>query len=183
MKYKLIRSRRRTIQISIDENCELVVRAPQRLSKIYIDSFVLSKADWINQHMERAREKKREAAEYGYFTEEDLRELADKAKEVLPGKVAYYAKILGVTYGRITIRAQKTRWGSCSAKGNLNFNCLLMLMPDRVIDYVVVHELCHRLFMDHSKLFWGSVSKVIPDYKECKKVLKEKGEIFIRMLY
>ncbi|MCR5254641.1 MAG: M48 family metallopeptidase [Acetatifactor sp.] len=182
MKYKLIRSKRRTIQISIDENCELIVRAPYRLSKSYIDAFLDSKSDWIGIHMERAKRKQKEALEYGYFTEEDLQELKKKAKTVISGKVSYYSEVLKVTYGRISVRAQKTRWGSCSAEGNLNFNCLLMLMPERVVDYVVVHELCHRIYMNHSKQFWQKVESVIPDYRECKKVLKDKGEIYIRML-
>lgn len=89
--------------------------------------------------------------------------------------MSYFAKQIGVTYGRITIRNQKTRWGSCSSKGNLNFNCLVMLTPLEVIDYVVVHELCHRKEMNHSKAFWAEVEKVLPNYKEQVKWLKENG--------
>ena len=86
-----------------------------------------------------------------------IKELADKARIFIPERVKYYAEVIGVDYGRITIRCQKTRWGSCSSKGNLNFNCLLMLMPSEVIDYVVVHELCHIKQMNHSKAFWKEV--------------------------
>ena len=82
---------------------------------------------------------------------------------------------VGVTYGRITIRNQRTRWGSCSAKGNLNFNCLLMKAPPEVLDYVVVHELCHRLEMNHSPRFWAQVERVLPDYKVSRKWLREHG--------
>ena len=85
----------------------------------------------------------------------------------------------GISYGRITIRNQKSRWGSCSEKGNLNFNCLLMLTPPDVIDYVVVHELCHRIHMDHSAAFWAEVQKVLPDYKKAKKWLKDNGSSII----
>ena len=115
------------------------------------------------------------------LTFEQIRELADKACVTIPARVEYFAKIIGVTYGRITIRNQKTRWGSCSSKGNLNFNCLLMLAPPEVLDYVVVHELCHRKQMNHSKAFWSEVEKVLPDYKEARKWLKEDGSQMITL--
>ena len=109
------------------------------------------------------------------LTHEELNKLVEQAKEVFPSKVAYFAKIVGVTYGRITIRCQKTRWGSCSSKGNLNFNCLLMLAPPEIVDYVVVHELCHRLEMNHSPKFWAQVERVLPHYKKYRKWLKDMG--------
>ena len=109
------------------------------------------------------------------LTEAEIKQLANKALEYIPARVAYFAPIVGVDYGRITIRNQRTRWGSCSSKGNLNFNCLLMLTPPEVIDYVVVHELCHRREMNHSTRFWNEVEKVLPDYKVAKKWLKENG--------
>ena len=88
----------------------------------------------------------------------ELQVLADEALRVIPERVRFYAPVVGVTYGRITIRNQRTRWGSCSAKGNLNFNCLLMKAPPEVLDYVVVHELCHRLEMNHSPRFWAQAA-------------------------
>ena len=113
------------------------------------------------------------------FTIDEINELADKALIVIPEKVKKYAPIVGVDYGRITIRNQRTRWGSCSGKGNLNFNCLLMLFPDEVIDYVVVHELCHRIHMNHSAEFYAEVERVLPEYRKWKKWLKENGELYI----
>ena len=83
---------------------------------------------------------------------------------------------MGVTYGRITIRAAKTRWGSCSGAGNLNFHWKLILMPDEVLDYVVVHELAHRKQMNHSPAFWAEVEKVLPDYRERRRWLKNWGQ-------
>lgn len=108
-------------------------------------------------------------------TDIQLRELAQQAVAVIPGRVEFFAKQIGVDYGRITIRNQKTRWGSCSSKGNLNFNCLLMLAPQEVLDYVVVHELCHRKEMNHSKAFWQEVEKILPDYKKSVQWLKKEG--------
>ena len=107
-------------------------------------------------------------------------ELADKAVQVFVAKVEHYAPIVGVTYGRITIRNQKTRWGSCSAKGNLNFNVALMRAPIEVLDYIVVHELCHRRHLDHSREFWDDVEKVIPDYRIHEKWLKDNGNRIMR---
>ena len=94
----------------------------------------------------------------------------------------HFAKVVGVTYGHITIRNQRTRWGSCSSKGNLNFNCLLMLAPQEVIDYVVVHELCHRKEMNHSKAFWAEVERVLPEYKKAVEWLKKEGPSIMRRM-
>ena len=99
----------------------------------------------------------------------------NKACVVIPRRVAYYAEKLGVSYGKITLRQQKTRWGSCAANGNLNFNWLLILAPPEVLDYVVVHELCHRREMNHSQAFWKEVEKILPDYRERQKWLKDNG--------
>lgn len=97
----------------------------------------------------------------------------EKAREVIARRTAYFADVMGVDYGRITIREQKTRWGSCSSAGNLNFNWKLILLPPEVLDYVVVHELAHRREMNHSENFWKIVEQVLPDYKECRKMLRK----------
>ena len=96
------------------------------------------------------------------LTPEDINALADQALKVLPERVRHYAPLIGVTWGRITVRNQVSKWGSCSSQGNLNFNCLLMLTPPEVQDYVVVHELCHRKHMNHSPAFWTEVERILP---------------------
>ena len=83
--------------------------------------------------------------------------------------------MVGTDYGRVTIRCQRTRWGSCSAKGNLNFNCLLLLAPPEALDSVVVHELCHRKHMNHSAAFYAEVLRVFPDYRKWNGWLREHG--------
>lgn len=108
--------------------------------------------------------------------------MAEIALVVIPEKVRHYAPLVGVDYGRITIRNQRTRWGSCSSKGNLNFNYLLMLLPDDVIDSVVVHELCHRKHMNHSPQFYAEVERVFPEYKSSNKWLNENGGIYLSRL-
>ena len=114
------------------------------------------------------------------LTGAEIKALAERAGKVIPERAAYYAPLVGVTYGRITIRCQKTRWGSCSSKGNLNFNCLLMLAPPEVLDSVVVHELCHRLEMNHSKRFYENVLRVFPEYRKWHGWLKEHGAELMR---
>ena len=109
------------------------------------------------------------------LTIEELEDLKRRARAVIPGRAAYYAPQLGVQPARITIKAQRTRWGSCSKAGNLNFNCLLMLTPPEVLDSVVVHELCHLLEMNHSKRFYAHLLRVFPRYKECRKWLNANG--------
>lgn len=118
-----------------------------------------------------------------HLSNEEIRALADATMEDFPARCRRFAPKVGMNYGRITIRSQKTRWSSCSSKENLNFNCLLMLAPPEVRDYVVVHELCHRLEMNHSVRFWAEVERVLPDYKVRLVWLKEHGpEIMMRMV-
>ena len=94
---------------------------------------------------------------------------------MLAEQTDHYAIEMGVTYGRITIREQKTRWGSCSSAGNLNYNWKLVLMPEHVMDYVVIHELAHRKEMNHSERFNAVVAQQMPDYKVWQSWLKEHG--------
>lgn len=169
------RSKRKTLSIEITADARVLVRAPLRMPQAQIQKFISEKSRWIEDHVTRAQERLRGQAEEETLTEQQIRELADRALKIIPERAAFYAEKMGVTYGRITIRKQKTRWGSCSGEGNLNFNCLLMLAPPEVLDYVVVHELCHRREMNHSPAFWGEVEKVLPGYKEQRKWLRENG--------
>lgn len=175
MDIEVRRSNRKTMTIEVTKDAKVLVRAPYRMPTSEIQRFVNEKSDWIEKNIQKILEKQKEISELESLTMEQIRELAEQALEVLPQRVAYYAQIIGVTYGKITIRNQKTRWGSCSGKGNLNFNCLLMLTPPEVQDYVVVHELCHRKEMNHSQRFWNEVEKVLPDYRDRRKWLKENG--------
>lgn len=184
-KFQVIRSNRKTIALQIDKNLKLTVRAPFRMTDNQIKDFLHEKTPWISKHMQEVAEKMKNIEEHPVerMTTEEIRALADKAVEYIPERVAYFAEQMQVSYGRITIRNQKTRWGSCSTQSNLNFNCLLMLTPPEVIDYVVVHELCHRKEMNHSPRFWKEVEAVLPNYREQKEWLKEHGnEVMRKML-
>ena len=182
MKVQIIRSRRKTIQTSVNVDGEVILRVPVRTSQAEIEKVLREEKDWILRHLEKMKERQEKKDLLPPFTNEEIKKLGDQAVHYIPERVAYYAECLHVTYGRITIRNQKTRWGSCSAKGNLNFNCLLMMTPPDIIDYVIVHELCHRLEMNHSPRFWKYVASIMPDYKDKQKWLRENGQVLIDRL-
>ena len=183
MKVTVIRSNRKTVAFQVNSDLSVTVRAPRSASEKDIEEILKKKEAWISKHIEKIKKTKErlEAESPEKLTREKVIALAEEALKVIPERVEYFAKVIGVTYGKITIRNQKTRWGSCSSKGNLNFNCLLMLAPSEVLDYVVVHELCHRKQMNHSKAFWLEVEKVLPNYKEVRKWLKEEGSQMITL--
>ena len=184
MEVTVIKSRRKTIAIQVNSDLSVTVRAPYGVTEKYIEEFLNKNEIWISKQVHEIKVKKKsiESRDAENITLDKIKALADQALEIIPARVDYFAKIIGVTYGNITIRNQKTRWGSCSSKGNLNFNCLLMLAPPEVLDYVVVHELCHRKQMNHSKAFWSEVEKVFPDYKKSIKWLKEEGSQIMYMV-
>lgn len=173
---ELVRSSRKSLVIQIGEDATVVVRAPLRMPEDRIRSLIREKSSWILEHEKKMKKRMQERKnEQCTFSEEQLEKMREQARRVIPGRVAYFAPLVGVTYGRITIRDQKTRWGSCSGAGNLNFNFRLVMAPSEVLDYVVVHELCHRRQMNHSELFWDEVSRILPDYRQARKWLKQNG--------
>ena len=141
IEYELIRSNRKTLTIQVKPDGSVIVRAPVRLAKYRIAKFVKDYETWIFAQQEKL-EKYRENMHV--ITDEERQEGILQAKKIFPERTVYFAERMGVTYNRITIREQKTRWGSCSSAGNLNFNWKLVLMPSELLDYVVVHELAHR---------------------------------------
>ena len=171
----IIKSNRKTLSLAVSDTNTVIVRAPYHVSNQYIQDFLTKNHGWIEKQIKKAQAMAEERNSIRPLTDLEIQELAAKACEVFKYKVEYYAPIVGVTYGRITIRNQKTRWGSCSSKGNLNFNVALMRAPIEVLEYVVVHELCHRLHPNHSKAFWTEVARVLPNYKTQEKWLKENG--------
>ena len=180
--FDLIRSDRSTCQIQVKADGSVVVRAPKRMPERDIMRFVSEKEEWIERMQRKTAEARDRAESVEPLTGDDIEALADRALEYIPERVAHFAPLVGVRYGGITIRNQKTRWGSCSGKGNLNFNCLLMLTPPDVIDYVVVHELCHLKEMNHSPRFWAEVERVLPDYKKSRLWLKRNGGVLIERM-
>lgn len=180
MNYKinLIKSNRKTFCLEIKERGVLIVRAPKSASKKDIMAVVEKHRNWIEKKIYEIPV----VDESDKFTAEELAQMVEDTKKKLSVMIPKYSLSMGVNPNRITIRNQRTRWGSCSSKGNLNFNCLLSLVPERVMEYVVVHELAHLIEMNHSKRFWKIVEEIIPDYKEQKRWLKENGDGLIRKL-
>ena len=176
--YKVVRSNRKSLRLEINA-AGILVRAPFQTTDEDIACFVRQHRDWLEEHEKKLAERREQFADVPALTIDEIRALADKAVQYIPERVRYYAPKIGVTYGRITIRNQRSRWGSCSAKGNLNFNCLLMLTPPEVIDSVVVHELCHRKEMNHSEQFYAEVVRIFPNYWKCDKWLKENGGVLM----
>lgn len=178
--YSIIRSRRKTISIQIKETGDVEVRAPHYATDKQIARFVESKEDWIIEKRQQILEyiesqpklSEADEARIAYFE----KKFRQAAKDYIPYRVEYFHKQTGGRYTSITIRDQKSRWGSCSGRGTLSFNYRLMMAPPKVLDYVVVHELCHLTHMNHSKDFWNMVESILPDYKESKKWLKEHGK-------
>lgn len=181
MKCEIIRSNRKTLGLEVNTN-GLIIRAPLRSTDKEINLFLLQHKRWIENHLKKVEEQQKSLEGLQPFTDDEIKKLADKALKVIPERVKFYAPKVGVTYGRITIRNQRSRWGSCTSKGNLNFNCLLMLTPPEVIDSVVVHELCHRKEMNHSDKFYAEVLKVFPDYWKWDKWLKANGELLMKRM-
>ena len=181
---EVVRSKRRSYGIVVDEEGCVTVRIPLRGSMMTARKLVWDKQDWIFKKVDLQKRRKQEREEQeaqseSKYTPEQRAGLEKRyrqaAKDYIPKRVDYYASEIGVSYERIRIAEQKTRWGSCSSKGTLSFNWKLMLAPPKVLDYVVVHELCHIKEMNHSPRFWKLVEEIMPDYKEDRKWLKENG--------
>ena len=169
MNYELIRSDRRTVALEVTREGRVLVRAPRRMTQKDIDSFVAKHQDWLDAHL--AKQKTWQAA-HPEPTPQEQQTLIDKAKAILPEKVARYAAIMGLQPSGITITGARTRFGSCSSKGRLCFSWRLMTYPEEAIDYVVVHELAHIVHRNHGPEFHALVERILPDHRKRRAMLK-----------
>ncbi len=176
MQYTIIRSNRKTIGMQMTPG-GIVVRAPYFASSYQIERFVREHEPWIRNQLERQRRAQAAVSSIKVMTDEQFARLKKLAKAYIPQRIAYYAPLVGVAsrVSRISIRCQKTRWGSCTSNGSISINCLLMLAPKEVLDAVIVHELCHLIEMNHSQRFYANVTRVYPEYKKWYKWLKDNG--------
>lgn len=170
--YTIIKSARRTLGLEVRDG-KVTVRVPDRLPEREAERFMMKHTDWIIKKLSEDKQRQQQKSAYRIPAPQELTQSQiEQMKLEFETKTKKYAAQMNVTYGRITIRNQQTRWGSCSSKGNLNFNYRLFFLPEELRDYVIVHELAHRRQMNHSKLFWAEVEKVLPDYKVRRQALK-----------
>ena len=169
---RIIRSDRRTIAHQIEEDGQITVRVPRQVNADQAVIFAQSHGDWILKTREKVLQR---VFQRPIYTDAEMQEGKRRLRRCLEERLPVFSSKMGVSYGKVAIRDQKTRWGSCSRNGNLNFNWKLSLVPDEILDYVIVHELAHRIEMNHSADFWREVEKVLPDYRERRKWLKENG--------
>ena len=212
--HQIIRSNRKTLSLSINENADLVVRAPHRLSDNEIQKFISEKSDWIDKkqrlvkaHLEDSENQlssdqclylgslyplkidnnnvKPISFNGDMFTTANVnRERINlllkswykkRFIEVALPRLSYFSDKHKLKFNQVRVKKQKTLWGSCSSKNNINLNYLLIMAPMKVIDYVIVHELVHTIHKNHSAKFWQKVETMMPNYKDARYWLKENG--------
>ena len=178
--YIVIRSRRRTLSLLVDKNGDVVVRAPIFASSARIDSFVKANEVFIEKYRKKTDEENSRADSLGAYTKYDIKRFKETALKVFPEAVRHYADLLGVKTGKITVRRQTTRWGSCSANGNISLNILLCDCPENVMMSVIAHEVCHLKVKNHGKSFYELLYKVFPGYNEARAWLNKNGNILQR---
>ncbi len=181
VEYSLIRSKRKTVSLEICDDLSILVRAPLRMGADKIDEFVLKHSDWIDRHLEAARERKEREADFE-LSEDEIKYLKKLASERMQAITDRYAAIMGVHVGKIKITCAKKRYGSCSASNGICYSYLLMLYPTRAAECVAVHELAHVKHKDHSKAFYSEVLHYMPDYYERHQLLKNKDKTVLEEL-
>lgn len=167
--YHVRRSKKaRALRLSVYADGAIIVTAPPLFSLRAIERFVVAHSSWVHKKLDEYRGRK-----VVYLRKADIPRLKREALAIATERVQHFAAIYGVSFGKISIRAQKTRWGSCSREGNLSFNYRLAALPPELVDYVVVHEVCHRIAFDHSKRFWKAVAQTMPDHRALRKELRD----------
>lgn len=166
-----VSTRSRRMRLAIHRGGILVVTIPSRMGERMMERFISEKADWVLSKMELMKLKA--PKEVIPISKTELKRLKVVTRELVHRRAEYFNEYYRLTYHNVAIRNQKTRWGSCSRQGNLNFNVKLALLPSKLADYIIVHELCHLKEMNHSPRFWKLVAQTFPDHKELRKELRK----------
>ena len=177
VEYTLKISRRaRRMRLAVYCGGDFVVTAPQSMGQSIIEQFIIEKSQWIINKIDYF--KRFPAKILTKNGKRDYLKYKENALALAESRINYFNKQFGFLINTVNIKNQKTRWGSCSRKGNLNFNYKIALLPPQFADYIIVHELCHLGEFNHSRRFWNLVAKMIPNYREIRNELKERGKIF-----
>ncbi len=162
------RARRMRLVVCCDGN--LVVTAPQGTDYLIVEKFILEKSRWI---LDKIKYFKDFPVKFSVRRgKKDYLKYKSRAYDLAGQRLEYFNQDYGFKFNRINIRNQKSRWGSCSRKGNLNFNYNIAFLPQNLADYIIVHELCHLGEFNHSKKFWHLVARAFPDFFNLRKELK-----------
>jgi len=172
--YKIRKSRlAKSLRLEVSRASGVTLVVPQRVPLFLAKNFLLSKEAWVRAKLVEHQEKK--SPIFPELTLKEERRARENARRLINERAHFFATILGLKYNSISIRDQKTRWGSCSRDGNLNFNFRLVFINPELLDYVVVHELCHLKELNHSPKFWQLVEEILPDYKFRRRELKRQS--------
>lgn len=164
-------NRAKRVRLAIYCDGNFVVTAPQNASQNLIEQFMIRKSQWIIDKIAYFKNFKGSIIPRGDRT--TFLHHKDQAMDIAQSRIEYFNGFYGFGFNKINIKNQKTRWGSCSRRGNINFNYKIALLPSRLADYIVVHELCHLGEFNHSQKFWNLVARTMPDYVEVRKELKK----------
>lgn len=175
MEYEVIRSKRKTLALTVTVQGQIIVRAPVRCNEKIIEAFVLKHGDWINRNLENMLIRRKKAEAF-VIDDADIQQYICRAKEYIPERTAYWSKVTGLEPAYVKITSAKKRYGSCNGKNGICFSFRLMVFPEKAIDYVIVHELAHIKYKNHSAQFYDLIERYIPEYKEYENILRFKGD-------
>lgn len=176
--YMLKKSKRaKRLRLAVYCDGSVVITTPFRIEQSIIEKFIADKKQWILDKLQFF--KSADSKSIRIFSCKDYLENKDKALDFARERIEYYNKIYKFSFNKISIKNQKTRWGSCSRKQNLNFNYKIVFLPQKLQDYIIVHEMCHLKEFNHSKRFWALVGKVLPNYLEIKKELRDNDLFYM----
>ncbi len=164
-------NRAKRLRLAVYCDGSVIVTTPAGVGQGIIQEFVIQKRYWIYEKLRFFRSL--DTGAMRFFKKDEYMKHREKALEIAVARVEYYKRIYDFVYNKINIKNQKTRWGSCSKKGNLNLNYKIIFLPEAIRDYIIVHEICHLLEFNHTKRFWNLVQKGCPDYKDIKRKLHE----------
>ncbi|MEA1963104.1 MAG: M48 family metallopeptidase [Patescibacteria group bacterium] len=169
--YNIKKSKRaKSLRLCVCADSRVVITMPRLFPKVLAKNFLIKKANWVIKKLEYYKKHKRIV-----LSDSDYLEKKEQSRKIVIDGIKKINKNYNFKFNRIAIRNQKTRWGSCSAKGNLNFNYKIIYLHPKLQDYLIAHELCHLWEFNHSRKFWQLVAKSVPEYSRLRKELKKQG--------